>query len=331
MSFKLITTDIERNFKNLVSESVESFVATAWLTKSKSLDELISNTCDIKLIVGTYGDNTDPDALQDIICKKGCNSLRLKIQNTPLYHPKLYMFRLRDRSTIVWIGSANFTHYGFNVNDELIVQIEDDQLSSKLLGWFEKEWLELVEQDVYEQLSIYRERRKKGPQYPLPDLTELVHEVHFVPDKTRKGNNYSGKLIINTSHHEYEIEYDRVKKALRVVLKALKSNNREILSLCSKEREFYINHRGHARGEKSWYLSSKYQEIKEVRGRRGRLGVEEGSRQATRKFEPTKVEDYYLSSDIGMQKAWDMIRKACKIGQVKIFPDTHRSGFVYVK
>lgn len=122
----LLTGSLDSKFERLVNdERIDRVdIATAWATDGPGLDALEKaakrRNMKVRALVGIAGDHTTPTALKRL-CKLG--SVRL-IYGGSLFHVKLYVFH-RRRTSVAWIGSANFTGPGFKSNEEIIFR--DDQ------------------------------------------------------------------------------------------------------------------------------------------------------------------------------------------------------------
>jgi PLD-like domain len=138
-------------------------VAVAWAGECDALERLCGfsgNGRSLRAIIGISGNATPPSALRSI---QKCAQLRIATGTERLFHPKLYLFHLRDKR-IGWIGSANLTRRGFQQNDELVFEFADDD--GKTLRWFDGQWAMLGdEKDCDRTLEKY-ERAWKPPSRP---------------------------------------------------------------------------------------------------------------------------------------------------------------------
>ena len=147
-------------------------IATAWATSGvvlRMLKRAAKKNAQIRAIVGTFGNATEPGALE-ILNKIG--QLRIVGDRNPMFHPKVYIFRGTRRS-VAWIGSANFTRGGFERNEEIVFETEDCNSAS---DWFEERWNKCEELSP-NAIQDYRERRAKSP--PRQDLGEMVGGPKF--------------------------------------------------------------------------------------------------------------------------------------------------------
>ncbi len=151
--------DLSERFRKNVECSTYIDVAVAWATETPALDQLEHAVGEygvsLRVIVGTYGNATDPDALDRL---NDIGELRLVPHGGPLFHPKVYIFRGVEGS-IAWIGSANFTNGGFGANVEAV--FETKQWES-VLSWFENQWNECGKLSA-NAIAMYRRRRRSNP------------------------------------------------------------------------------------------------------------------------------------------------------------------------
>lgn len=155
--------DIPKRFRKNVECSTHVDVAVAWATETSALAQLENavwigeHRVSLRTIVGTYGNATDPNALDRL---NAIGKLRLARHGT-LFHPKIYIFRGKE-SSIAWIGSANFTNGGFGGNVEAVFETKEWESA---LRWFEDQWKECGELPA-NAIEDYR-RSYKGPSKDL--------------------------------------------------------------------------------------------------------------------------------------------------------------------
>ena len=151
--------NLSERFRENVECSTHVDVAVAWATKTSALNQLKHAVEEydvaLRIIVGTYGNATHPDALDSL---NDIGELRLVPHGGPLFHPKVYIFR-GDEDAIAWVGSANFTNGGFGGNTEAV--FETRQWKSAL-RWFENQWNECGELPE-NAIAMYRRRRRFNP------------------------------------------------------------------------------------------------------------------------------------------------------------------------
>ncbi len=173
------TRQLADRFEDLVKHSCRVDIATAWVTMGRHLEILRRGTEDgvrFRVIAGTHGNATDPDALAFLHDLDRCELRLVTGAATGIFHPKLYLFHLgrshdQERQSIAWTGSANFTNGGFSSNEELILEVGHGQESGGLIDWFEERWSDCGPQPkVGIQIRNYRRTWRR----PDPEVGTLV-------------------------------------------------------------------------------------------------------------------------------------------------------------
>ena len=147
-------------FKEKLASAQRIDIASAWATFGPALDLLYAASkgkkrrVKIRAITGTFGNATDPDALE-LLSKIG--ELCLVSGGGALFHPKVYIFR-NDQAPSAWIGSANFTRAGFGRNEEVVYETGDCE---EAIRWFEKQWEEYSGPSPASKIDEYRRRHKR--------------------------------------------------------------------------------------------------------------------------------------------------------------------------
>ena len=153
--------DLSERFRTNVECSTHVDIAVAWATETPALDQLERAVeeydISLRIIVGTHGNTTDPDALDRL---NDIGELRLVPHDGPLFHPKIYIFR-GEEDSLAWIGSANFTNGGFGENVEAVFETKKWKSVS---DWFENQWNECGDLSA-SAIETYRRRRRLNPPY----------------------------------------------------------------------------------------------------------------------------------------------------------------------
>lgn len=150
-------------------------LAVAWVTENKGFRALHerASSLEIRAVVGFSGSHnniTQPAALKTL---SNIGQLRRTAVNSPLFHPKVYIFRGADRS-VAWIGSANFTGGGFEKNEELLLETSDTE---DVECWFDRLWKQCKCTPLDESaIKSYENHRRKIP------LREKVDESWVPPE-----------------------------------------------------------------------------------------------------------------------------------------------------
>ena len=182
MSFICGNQQLER-FLELVDEAKRIDIAVAWASSCDEIEALAASDADIRAVVGTSGNSTNPSTLRHLI---EFAKLRIPPNKPPrIFHPKYYFFH--GEKTVCWVGSANLTKGGFGRNVELIHEFDLTRKEDR--GWFECLWADL-NSDPWPAILEYEARytppqRTPRPAPPredtdLPSLTDIDTWEQFV-------------------------------------------------------------------------------------------------------------------------------------------------------
>lgn len=128
-----IFQNIGKSIEESLSKAVEAYIGVA-LVKDYSFKILdkAKKKCQVKMMVGVNLP-TPVDVLKDLRKRYSSN---VRIYQGDFFHPKVYLFRMKDNSLIAYVGSANFTDSGLNSNIELSVAVTDQNTCKQILDWF---------------------------------------------------------------------------------------------------------------------------------------------------------------------------------------------------
>lgn len=154
-----LTADkLPRSFKEKLASARRIDIASAWATFGPGLDLLCAahkkRRIKIRAIIGTFGNATDPDALERL---QEIGKLCVVVGGGALFHPKIYIFQ-NGRASSAWIGSANFTRAGFGRNEEVVYETEN---CDEAMKWFERQWTDHDGPSCSSEIDRYRRRRKR--------------------------------------------------------------------------------------------------------------------------------------------------------------------------
>ena len=140
-------------FVELVDEARRIDIVVAWASSCDEIEALAACDADIRAVVGTSGNSTNPSTLRHLT---EFAQLRIPPNNPPrIFHPKYYLFR--GENTVCWVGSANLTKGGFGRNVELIHEFDLTNIEDQ--EWFEHLWEDL-EPDPWPEILEYEARYK---------------------------------------------------------------------------------------------------------------------------------------------------------------------------
>ena len=173
------TRQLLDRFQELVERSRRVDIATAWVTVGRHLEIVRRGTEDgvrFRVIAGTHGNATDPDALAFLHGLDRCELKLVRGAATGIFHPKLYLFHLarrhdRARESIALTGSANFTNGGFSANEELMLEVGHGQAAGGLNDWFEERWSDCGPQP---KVGILIQNYRRTWRRPDPEVGTLV-------------------------------------------------------------------------------------------------------------------------------------------------------------
>lgn len=163
-----LVKNLSKRFRANLEFSKRVEIAVAWATSGDQLkrleDAASEHDISIRAIVGTYGNATDPDALEKL---NQIGKLRLVPDGNPMFHPKIYIFRGKKES-VAWVGSANFTRGGFEANEEAVFETKR---TDSVSAWFKHRWRECGELSP-NAIAEYRRRRALNP--PVRALRGMI-------------------------------------------------------------------------------------------------------------------------------------------------------------
>lgn len=194
-----VIQNIGKSIADSFSKSVEAYIAVALVGDScfRILDKA-KKTNKIKFVVGVNLP-TPVEVLKEL---RNRYSSDVKIYRCEFFHPKVYLFRMKDGSLVAYVGSANFTDGGMNTNVELSVSITNQDTCKGILGWFSKVFEE-AEPITDNFLANYKEytakwtkkRKERGNDFnlitkELDIFKEQKAEIEKELAKRRKQEDY---------------------------------------------------------------------------------------------------------------------------------------------
>lgn len=179
---EILTGNFAGKFKERLRSARKVQIASAWLSDSDALEALLLKpSCRVQAIIGVNGNSTSPDSVLSLAGTFGWANVRIADRHGPLFHPKLLIFHYSRQSPVAWIGSANFTGHGMEVNKELVLQTDDKGEVRALCEWFDKEWTS-APANPEERLAAYTGQRKQpgrfeGDRGGVPKVPQTPVEV----------------------------------------------------------------------------------------------------------------------------------------------------------
>lgn len=125
--------DFVQNGILLGADVHDVYIAVAFFTESKVVEEIADSGCHIRLVV-RLGFPTSPTALRKLSAHK---NIEIRYFTDSSFHPKLYIFG--DKSALV--GSANLTKSALLTNQEIVVSLDsEDERFIELAALFAAYW-----------------------------------------------------------------------------------------------------------------------------------------------------------------------------------------------
>lgn len=125
---------IKNEVENLLAEAIEVNIAVA-LCSNYAVNALqnVHKNCKLRIVTGV----DLPTPLEVLRTLKSRYKKKARIYNKAFFHPKVYIFRLKNKELVTYIGSGNFTEGGLFNNVEVFYKLEDQDECNNILAWFE--------------------------------------------------------------------------------------------------------------------------------------------------------------------------------------------------
>ena len=227
--------NLNARFEALLSEAHSVDIATAWATPGEHLRALAAAAnrgVKIRAIVGTQGNATHPEALEEL-SRITEDKLRIIPEGGRLFHPKLYLVRRLGDGIAkyqAWIGSANFTKAGFgghySANEEILLEVGPGERADALAHWFQERWDRCrTDSPVSEQIRQYTEDWKRSPPHRQVRLTAL-------------GSGADRKDLLDEAHRPLNL--DGYRRALTECEKELRDKGWGISGILNPQGRSYM-------------------------------------------------------------------------------------------
>ena len=165
---------VQKKLLSLIAACDSFSWASAWITDTRVFRSALRARAKMhRFVVGTHRYITCANCLEECI---GLPHVKVVAPTGPLFHPKVYAFRLHDRD-VVYVGSSNLTEGGLRRNVECGVFLSGSRCDPTLAQYFDfinERWDEAVEIDVDFLLS-YRAnlRRVKEAQAAIEQFVQI--------------------------------------------------------------------------------------------------------------------------------------------------------------
>jgi len=174
-----------------ISKSLDIKIAVAFIKYSgysmfeEKINQHLSSGKRIEFIVGLDFNLTEPKVLRSFK-KMHDSGLRInfycfsepRIMNTPVFHPKLYIFNKGSEAKVI-IGSSNFTKGGFKNNIE-INTIINASIDEEIIS------------DIYEMYGLLKHQGNKF--IPDDEYLNLYEEIYTNFNKVKKRTTRKAKI-----------------------------------------------------------------------------------------------------------------------------------------
>jgi len=157
---------LRAEFEKILKDCDEMWIAAAMISEKgiQFIREHINKDAIQHYIVGV-GLPTPPSVLEYLKDKnfEGILGARIFNKSGILFHPKIYLFRINDKVT-AYVGSANCTFKGLQVNNEVSIKTDDIETCQDLLKWFDSTYRNshtITDSFVEEYSSIFQERMER--------------------------------------------------------------------------------------------------------------------------------------------------------------------------
>lgn len=125
---------IKDEVENLLFEAIEVNIAVA-LCSNYAVNALqnVPKSSKFRIVTGV----DLPTPLEVLRTLKNRYKKKARIYAETFFHPKVYIFGLKNKELVAYIGSGNFTEGGLFNNIEVFYKVEDQDECRNLLDWFE--------------------------------------------------------------------------------------------------------------------------------------------------------------------------------------------------
>lgn len=179
---------IKDEVENLLSEAIEVNIAVA-LCSNYAVNALqnIPKSCKLRIVTGV----DLPTPLEVLRALKSRYKKKARIYAETFFHPKVYIFRLKNKELVAYIGSGNFTEGGLLNNIEVFYKVEDQDECNNISGWFENVFNKslcitdnfLIEYKGYSRKWSKEENKRKSE---IKDLLNDVNEKKRLFDSLKE-------------------------------------------------------------------------------------------------------------------------------------------------
>lgn len=181
---------IKDEVEKLLSVAIEVNIAVA-LCSNYAVNALqnIPKSCKLRVVTGV----DLPTPLEVLRALKSRYKKKARIYAETFFHPKVYIFRLKNKELVAYIGSGNFTEGGLSNNIEVFYKVEDQDECRNLLDWFENVFNKslCITDDFLIEYKEYSRKWAKEENKRTSEIKSLLSETN---EKKRLFDSLKEKL-----------------------------------------------------------------------------------------------------------------------------------------
>lgn len=191
---------IKDEIENLLSMSIEVNIAVALCSKyAINALQNIPKSCNLRIVTGV----DLPVPLDVLRALKNSYKKKAKIYTESFFHPKVYIFRMKNKSLVAYIGSGNFTEGGLLNNIEVFYKVENQDECNNILGWFDNIFNRslCITDDFLIEYKDYSRKWAKEENKRKSDIRRILNETN---EKMHLFDSLKKKLKEMREGKEYE-------------------------------------------------------------------------------------------------------------------------------
>lgn len=191
---------IKDEIENLLSRSIEVNIAVALCSKyAINALQNIPKNCNLRIVTGV----DLPVPLDVLRALKNSYKKKAKIYTESFFHPKVYIFRMKNKSLVAYIGSGNFTEGGLLNNIEVFYKVENQDECNNILGWFENIFNKslCITDDFLIEYKEYSRKWKEEENNRKSNIRRILNKTN---EKKRLFDSLKEKLKEMRENKEYK-------------------------------------------------------------------------------------------------------------------------------
>ncbi len=121
-------------FSDACAKSNKVFIATAFINMNTKMENDLKSIDNVDIVISDNWIINNPYSIENLIKNKNINVTQVSFDDRGKFHPKVYLFYLKNNKYSLMIGSANFTYSGMHSNDEAMIAIDEVDDSNIILN-----------------------------------------------------------------------------------------------------------------------------------------------------------------------------------------------------